>query len=59
MSESSTIASEITLKVSESSGKDVGRGLARIDPSDMQRLGLDVGDTVYVVDRKTTVCKLL
>ncbi|MGM0491066.1 MAG: CDC48 family AAA ATPase, partial [Planctomycetota bacterium] len=33
--------------------------LARIDPSDMQRLGLDVGDTVYVVDRKTTVCKLL
>ena len=30
---------ELTLKVSESTGKDVGRGLARIDPADMQSAG--------------------
>src|SRR4030067_1609958 len=59
MSESSTVAREITLKVSESTGKDVGRGLARIDPADMQRLGLDVGDMVEVVGQKATICKLL
>jgi transitional endoplasmic reticulum ATPase len=59
MSGSSTVAREITLKVSESTGKDVGRGLARIDPADMNRLGLDVGDMVEVVGQKAAVCKLL
>jgi len=29
----------ITLKVSEGVSRDVGRGLARIDPKDMERLG--------------------
>ena len=36
MSDSSTATQELTLKVSESTGKDVGRGLARIDPADMR-----------------------
>src|SRR3990172_6115086 len=59
MIESSTATREITLKVSESTGKDVGRGLARIDPADMTLLGLDVGDMVEVVGQKKTICKLL
>ena len=59
MPESSTIGTEITLKVHESTGKDVGRNLARIDPADMIRLGLDVGDWVEVAGSKTAVCKLL
>lgn len=50
---------QITLKVSEATGKDVGRGIARIDPSDMSRLGIDVGDTVEVAGRKQTICKVL
>ena len=50
---------ELTLKVSESTGKDVGRGLARIDPADMSQLGADIGDIVQVTGHKTTVCKLL
>ncbi|MBC8874388.1 MAG: CDC48 family AAA ATPase [Planctomycetes bacterium] len=50
---------QITLKVSEATGKDVGRGIARIDPSDMGRLGIDVGDTVEVAGRKQTICKVL
>ena len=54
-----TATGELTLKVSESSGKDVGRGLARIDPADMQRLGADIGDVVEIAGHKTTVCKLL
>ena len=39
MSQSATATREITLKVSESTGKDVGHGLARIDPADMQATG--------------------
>jgi transitional endoplasmic reticulum ATPase len=59
MSNSSTAAEQRTLKVSESTGKDVGRGLARMDPADMRNLGADIGDIVEVVGHKTTVCKLL
>jgi transitional endoplasmic reticulum ATPase len=59
MSSSSTATQELTLKVSESTGKDVGRGLARMDPADMRRMSADIGDIVEVVGHKTTVCKLL
>jgi transitional endoplasmic reticulum ATPase len=59
MSDSSTATQELTLKVSESTGKDVGRGLARIDPADMRQLGAEIGDLVEVAGHKTTVCKLL
>ena len=45
--------------MSESTGKDVGRGIARIDPADMQQLGADMGDLVEVAGQRTTVCKLL
>ena len=44
MSDSSTATQELTLKVSESTGKDVGRGLARIDPADMHQLGAEIGN---------------
>jgi transitional endoplasmic reticulum ATPase len=59
MTKTSSPSCEITLRVSESIGKDVGRGLARMDPADMQRLGVDVGDMVEVAGRRKTVCKLL
>ena len=60
MTNPSSATRQITLKVSESTGKDVGRGIARIDPSDMKRLGVDVGDMVEVVGgKRATVCKLL
>ena len=39
---------QITLKVSEASTKDVGRCIARIDPKDLVRLGLEVGDIIEV-----------
>lgn len=59
MAKQSTAIAEITLKVGESVGKDVGRGIARIDPADMNRLGIDVGDTVEVVGQRRTICKVL
>ena len=39
--------------------KDLGRGLARLDPADMARLGLEVGDMVEVVGKRKTVCKAM
>jgi len=59
MSKSCAGTSEITLRVSESPGKDVGRGVARMDPADMKNLGVDVGDTVELSGKRKTVCKLL
>jgi transitional endoplasmic reticulum ATPase len=59
MVNSPPLAAEITLRVSESSGKDVGRGIARIDPSDMQRLGVDVGEMLEVEGKRRTVCRVL
>jgi transitional endoplasmic reticulum ATPase len=59
MSESCTAIQEINLKVGESIHKDVGRGLARMDPADMSRLGVEIGDFIEVVGRKAAVCRLL
>ena len=39
----------LKLKVSEALPRDVGRGLARLDPADMSRLGLEVGEIVEIV----------
>ena len=50
---------EITLRVSESTAKDAGRGIARMDPADMTRLGVNVGDMVEVAGKRRTVCKVL
>ena len=59
MEKSASLVEEITLRVSESTGKDVGRGIARIDPTDMQRLGVDVGDLLEVEGKRRTVCRVL
>ena len=59
MVKSSTLATEIALRVCESTGKDVGRGIARIDPADMQRLGVDVGAMLEVEGKRRTVCRVL
>src|SRR3972149_4680957 len=53
------LSKEITLRVAEAISKDVGRGLARIDPDDMILLGAEVGDIVEIVGKRTTVAKLM
>src|SRR5215470_7729623 len=49
----------LKLKVAEGLGKDVGRCFARIDPDDIQRLTLAIGDIVQVTGKRTTVCKVM
>jgi len=49
----------LKLKVTEAIPKDLGRGLARLDPADMARLGLEVGDFVELVGKRTTVGKAM
>ncbi|MBY0263347.1 MAG: hypothetical protein K2Q20_13445, partial [Phycisphaerales bacterium] len=47
-----------TLRVAEAMVKDVGRGIARIDPEELSRLNLKIGDTVAIVGKRTTVCRV-
>lgn len=50
---------ELLLKVKEALVKDVGRAIARIDPKDMDKLGLASGDVVVLTGKRTTPVKIL
>lgn len=50
---------DLALKVAEAAPKDVGRGIARIDPEDMQQIGVDVGDIIELKGKRATVAKVL
>jgi transitional endoplasmic reticulum ATPase len=52
-------SSPVTLRVAEALTRDVGRGLVRLDPSDMANLGVQTGETVQIVGRRSTVAKAL
>ena len=49
----------VSLRVSEALGKDVGRGTARLDPRDLVRLGVEVGEIVTVTGERRTVAKVM
>lgn len=49
----------LRLKVTEALAKDVGRAFVRLDPEDLQKLQLQIGDTVEVTGKKQTVCKAM
>ncbi|MEM0203598.1 MAG: CDC48 family AAA ATPase [Archaeoglobaceae archaeon] len=44
---------EVTLKVAEAFYRDVGRGIARIDPEVMERLGIQSGDIIEIIGKET------
>ena len=44
---------EAILRVAEAYYRDVGRGIARIDPEVMERLGLQSGDVVEIIGKET------
>lgn len=46
-------------KVAEALAKDVGRSIARLDPLDIERLGIEVGDIVEVSGKRATVCRAM
>lgn len=52
-------SNELRLKVSEALSKDVGRAFARMDPADMARLGVAIGDILEVEGKRPAVCKVL
>ena len=49
----------LTLRVAEAKPRDVGRGIARIDPHDMGKIGVDVGDIVQVEGKRKTAAKVM
>lgn len=56
----------LTLRVSEAQSRDVGRGIARIDPADLKKIGVEVGEIIKLKakskkrkTKKETVAKVL
>jgi transitional endoplasmic reticulum ATPase len=49
----------LTLRVVEARGRDVGRGLARVDPCDLESLGIAPGQTIEIVGKRTTVARAM
>ena len=49
----------LSLKVAEALPKDAGRGLARLDPEDLKRLGVGIGDVVEVAGKGSTVARAM
>ncbi|MFQ5804481.1 MAG: CDC48 family AAA ATPase [Candidatus Methylomirabilales bacterium] len=54
-----TVRPTLQLRVFEARSKDVGRGVARVDPEDMAKLGVEVGDILQVEGKRKTVAKVL
>lgn len=51
---------EIKLKVAEANPRDVGRGIARIDPEMMENLGIaDTGEVISIKGKRETVAKVM
>jgi transitional endoplasmic reticulum ATPase len=45
----------ITLRVAEARARDVGRGIARVDPAVMSQLGVSTGDVIEIIGKRKTV----
>ncbi len=48
---------KVTLRVLESEPRDVGKGIARIDPAIMEKLGIVNGDVIMIEGRRKTVAR--
>jgi len=49
----------ITLKAAEAGSRDVGRGIARLDPKEMDKIEASVGDIIELHGKKKTVAKVM
>jgi transitional endoplasmic reticulum ATPase len=49
----------LTLRVAEALPKDVGRGIARLDPDSMEGLHASIGDVVTITGERATALKLM
>jgi transitional endoplasmic reticulum ATPase len=55
----STDTKLLTLRVAEAKPRDVGRGIARIDPQDLEKIGAEVGDVIQVEGKRKTAAKVM
>lgn len=49
----------LKLRVTEALPKDMGRAFARMDPEDLQRLRVAIGEIVEIAGKRVTVCKAM
>jgi transitional endoplasmic reticulum ATPase len=49
----------IARRVAEAHGRDVGRGIVRLDPADLIELGISIGSFVRVTGERSTICKAM
>lgn len=49
----------LNLRIGEARSKDAGRGIARLDPADMTRLGVKIGDVVAVAGKRRVPLKVV
>jgi transitional endoplasmic reticulum ATPase len=59
MSESTQTSNSLTLRVSEASQRDFGRGIARIDPQAMKKISVQTGDVIQIAGKKRTAAKVM
>lgn len=52
-------AQSIILKATEARGQDVGRGITRLDPKDMDKIKASVGDIIELEGKRKTVAKVM
>lgn len=50
---------QLSFTVAKALGKDVGRGIARLDPADIQAMGLEIGDLVAIGSGRRTAARIL
>lgn len=50
---------KVRLRVVEAASRDVGRGLVRLDPADMESVGVRTGDIVLITGKRSTVAKVM
>jgi transitional endoplasmic reticulum ATPase len=49
----------LALRVAEAKPRDVGRGIARLDPQDLTQIGAEVGDILQIEGKRKTVAKVM
>jgi transitional endoplasmic reticulum ATPase len=49
----------LMLRVAEAFQRDFGRGIARIDPNDMKKMGVETGDVIQIIGKKKTAAKVM
>jgi transitional endoplasmic reticulum ATPase len=49
----------LSLRVAEALPKDVGRGLVRLDPQDLEQLGVSIGDVIEIAGKRATIARAM